>query len=423
MTSPRFIATGMGPVVAVLLCMWTARAQGGWLEPSSGGRDAAAGSAATASEAWPSGEEPATERLLVFVGTYTRGESKGIYVYRMDLASGKLTPAGVGPEIANPSFLAVHPSSRFLYAVNEVGNFAGEKSGAVSAFSIDRKTGRLTLLNQQPSGGAGPCHLVVDSAGKNVLAANYGGGSVAVLPVRDDGRLASPTAFVQHEGSSVNPRRQRGPHAHAIVLDAANRFALAADLGLDKILVYRFDGAKGTLVPNDVPSASVAPGSGPRHFAFHPGGRYAYVINELSSTVTAFRYNARRGTLETFQTVSTLPEGFQGDNTTAEVMVSRCGKFLYGSNRGHDSIVIFAIDQQSGRLTLVGHEPTQGETPRNFNIDPTGTYLLAANQGSDTLVVFRIDSDTGRLRPTGNVLSVPKPVCVEMIPAGVRDER
>jgi len=420
MTSRCFVTTGMGPVVVVLVCMWAARVQAALLGPSSGGTDAAAGSAATASEASTSGEERAVETLLVFVGTYTSGEGKGIYAYGMDLASGKLTAAGVASGIANPSFLAVHPSRRFLYAVNEVGDFAGEKSGAVSAFSIDRKTGRLTLLNQQPSGGAGPCHLVVDSAGRNVLVANYSGGSVAVLPVRDDGRLESPTAFVQHEGSSVNPRRQRGPHAHAIVLDAANRFAFAADLGLDKILVYRFDPAKGTLVPNDVPSASVDPGAGPRHLAFHPNGRYTYVINELSSTVTAFGYNARRGTLETLQTVSTLPEGFQGDNTTAEVMVSRCGKYLYGSNRGHDSIVIFAIDQQTGRLTLVGHEPTQGRTPRNFNIDPTGTYLLAANQGSDTLVVFRIDPDTGRLRPTGNVLSVPKPVCVEMIPVGAR---
>ena len=417
MTSQRFRATGMGPVVVILVCMSAARAEGGRFEPSSGGREDVTGSAATLPGALPSGEEPAVERLLVFVGTYTSGKSRGIYVYRMDLASGKLTSAGVASGIANPSFLAVHPGRRFLYAVNEVRDFAGEKSGAVSAFSIDEKTGRLTLLNQQPSGGAGPCHLVVDSTGRNVLAANYGGGSVTVIPVRDDGRLGSPTAFVQHQGSSVNPKRQRGPHAHAIVLDAANRFAFAADLGLDKILVYRFDPAKGTLVPNQVPSASVAPGSGPRHFAFHPNGRYAYVINELSSTVIAFGYNAERGTLKTLQTVSTLPEGFEGKSTTAEVVVSPSGQFLYGSNRGHDSIVIFAIDQQTGQLTLVGHEPTQGKSPRNFNIDPTGTYLLAANQGSDTVVVFRIDPNTGDLSPTGNVLSVPKPVCIEMIPA------
>jgi 6-phosphogluconolactonase len=256
----------------------------------------------------------------------------------------------------------------------------------------------------------------VDSQGKNVLVANYGGGTSAVLPIQPDGRLAAPSSIIQHSGSSVNPERQEGPHAHSINLDAGNRFAFTADLGLDKVLIYRFDGAKGTLAPNAPPSVSTAPGAGPRHFAFHPSGRYAYVINELDSTVTAFRYDGQSGTLTTLQAISTLPAGFSGDTTTAEVQVHPSGRFLYGSNRGHDSIAMFAIDPDTGRLTALGHQPTGGKTPRNFGIDPTGAYLLAANQDSDNLVLFRIE-ETGRLTSTGQAIQVPKPVCVKMIPA------
>jgi 6-phosphogluconolactonase len=250
-----------------------------------------------------------------------------------------------------------------------------------------------------------------------VLVANYGGGSVSVLPIQSDGRLGPATGFVQHEGSSVNPRRQERPHAHSMNLDAANRFAFAADLGLDKVLVYRFDANRGTIVPNDPPAATVAPGSGPRHFAFHPRGRNAYVINEMTSTVTAFRYDAGRGRLTELHTISTLPQGFTGNNSTAEVQVHPSGRFLYGSNRGHDSIAIFSIDSDTGRLTQVGHQPTGGRTPRNFGIDPTGVYLLAANQESSTVTVFRIDPRTGRLTPTGQTVNVPVPVCVKMMAA------
>ncbi len=354
----------------------------------------------------------------VYVGTYTGGKSKGIYLFHLDMASGKLTAVGLAAETTNPSFLAIHPGRRFLYAVNEIENFDGKKSGAVSAFAIDPETGHLTLLNRQPSGGAGPCHLVVDKQGKNVLVANYGSGSVAVLPIQADGRLGPPTSTIQHSGSSVNPQRQEGPHAHSINLDAANRHALAADLGLDKVFIYRFDADRGTLSPNDPPFAAVAPGAGPRHFAFHPNGRTAYVINEMGMTVTVFSYDAGTGALKTLQTISTLPEGAHGENySTAEVQVSPNGKFLYGSNRGHDSIAIFQIDPHTGLLTYVGNEPTQGKTPRNFGIDPTGTYLLAANQDSNTIVVFRIDPQTGRLTPTGNTAEVPMPVCVKMMPA------
>jgi 6-phosphogluconolactonase len=299
--------------------------------------------------------------------------------------------------------------------VGEVSDFAGKKSGGVSAFAIDASTGNLTLLNQQSSGGTGPCHLVVDKAGKNVLVANYGGGSVAVLPIQADGRLSEATCFIQHTGKSVNPRRQEAPHAHSINLDAANNFAFVADLGLDKVLVYRFDAAKGTLTPNDPPAASVAPGAGPRHFAFHPGGRYAYVINEMGNTVTAFNYDAQKGVLTEIQTLSTLPQGYTEVSHTAEVQVHPSGKFLYGSNRGHDSIAVYSIDQNTGRLTLVGISSTQGKTPRNFGIDPTGTFLLAANQDSDNIVVFRIDPQTGELKPTGQVVEVPRPVCVKFV--------
>jgi 6-phosphogluconolactonase len=356
-------------------------------------------------------------KLWVYVGTYTNAKSKGIYLFELDLASGQMTAKGLAGEAINPSFLAIHPSRKFLYAVGEMANFEGKRSGAVSAFAIDAANGWLKLLNQQPSVGAGPCHLIVDRDGKNVLVANYGGGSVAVLPVEADGRLRAASSVIQHTGKSVNPKRQEAPHAHSINLDAGNRFAVAADLGLDQLLVYRFDPAKGTLTPNDPPFAKVAPGAGPRHFAFHPGGRFAYVINELASTVTAFAYDPDRGELKELQTISTLPDGFKGNNSTAEVQVHPSGRFLYGSNRGHDSIAIFTIDPATGRLTAAGHQPTHGKTPRNFGIDPTGTYLLACNQHSDTISVFRIDPQTGRLKGTGQVIEAPTPVCVKMMPA------
>lgn len=351
--------------------------------------------------------------LRIYLGTYTSKASKGVYVGRLDLATGGLILEGVAGETKNPSFLALHPNRRFLYAVGEISDFAGKRSGAVSAFGIEPGSGRLQLLNQQSSGGTGPCHLVVDRSGHSVLVANYGGGSVSVLPIRDDGSLGPATAFVQHQGSSVDPRRQQGPHAHSINLDPGNRFAFVADLGLDKIMVYRFDAAAGTLAPNDPAWASVAPGSGPRHFAFHPNGQFAYVINEMKSTLTAFRYDASRGVLDEVQTVSSLPAGPVEGNSTAEVQVHPSGKFVYGSNRGHDSIAVFAVDATTGQLTLVEHESTQGKMPRNFGIDPTGQFLLACNQGSDTIVGFRIDQQTGALTPTGQKLDVSSPVCVK----------
>jgi 6-phosphogluconolactonase len=365
-------------------------------------------------------ESDQLEVFRVYVGTYTGGRgqdhSQGIYLLELDLRSGRLSSPRVAGASINPSFLAIHPSRKFLYAVNEVGEFKGRPSGAVSAFAIDPARGSLTLLNQQSSVGSGPCHLVVDQSGKNVLVANYGSGSVACLPIGADGRLKSESSFSQHHGSGSKPARQAGPHAHSINLDQAGRFAAVADLGLDKVFIYRFDESSGKLVPNRPSSVSIASGSGPRHFAFHPNRRFSYVINEMANTVTAFAFDAGEGSLASIQTIATLPEEFKGTSHTAEVQVHPSGKFLYGSNRGHDSIAIFAIDPETGKLTTIGFEPTQGKNPRNFAIDPTGAYLLAENGESNTIVVFSIDPQTGILRPTGQKVRVPKPVCIKMIP-------
>ncbi len=359
-------------------------------------------------------EEPAS--WVVYIGTLMRGENLGIYRSVLDATDGSLSEPELAAETTNPSFLAIHPSRRFLYAVGEAGLFEGKPVGGVVAFAIDADTGMLTKLNAQSSEGRGPCHLVVDDAGRNVLVANYGGGSVAVLPIGPDGRLQPASAFVQHEGSSVNSRRQTAPHAHSINLDPANRFAFVADLGLDQVRVYQFSSDAGTLRPHDPPFAKVAPGAGPRHFAFHPSGRFAYVINELDCTITAFAYDAGKGRLHTLLSVTTLPADFDGDNTTAEIVAHPSGKFVYGSNRGHDSIAGFRIDQETGRLTPIGHTLTGGQTPRNFAIDPVGRFLLAQNQASDSVVVFRIDPGTGALEPTGSRITVPSPVCIRMMP-------
>ena len=355
-------------------------------------------------------------QTLVYIGTYTGAKSQGIYLARLDSATGVLSRQELAAETINPSFLAVHPNRRFLYAVNEVSNPVGKSGPAVVAFGIAAATGKLSLLNAQPTGGAAPCHLVVDQAGQNVLVANYDGGSLTVLPIAADGRLGPATACIQHHGASVNPHRQTAPHAHGIALDPANRFAVCADLGLDKLLSYHFDPQHGTLTPNDPPAVSLRPGSGPRHFVFHPTGRFGYAINELTSTITMFTCDARRGTLAESQTVTTLPDDFKGTNYPSEIVVQPQGKFLYGANRGHDSLVVFAINNQTGWLTLIEHQSTGGKNPRHFGIDPTGKFLLVANQNSDSLVVFRRDPQSGRLAATGPVTTVGAPTCVEFVP-------
>ena len=361
-----------------------------------------------------SAQEPTA--WTIYIGTYSRGEGGGIYRAVLDATNGTLGEPELAAETPNPSFLAIHPNRKFLYAIGEASVIDGKPEGGVVAFAIDRETGNLTRLNAQSSGGRGPCHLMVDNAGRNVLVANYGGGSAAVLPIAPDGRLQPASSLVQHEGSSVDPRRQTAPHAHSINLDPANRFAFVADLGLDQVVIYQFSSEAGTLTPHAPPFAKVAPGAGPRHFAFHPTGRFAYVINELDSTLTAFTYDAQQGRLTTLQTVSTLPAGFEGSNTTAEVVVHPSGNFVYGSNRGHDSLACYRIDPQTGKLALVGHTPTGGETPRNFAIDPAGRFVLAENQPSNSVVVFRVDPETGALAPTGSQITVPAPVCIRMMP-------
>ena len=356
-----------------------------------------------------------SEEIRVYIGTYTHGESEGIYVYRLDLSSGTLEFESKATGVDSPTFLALHPEHRYLYAVNAVREVDGKPNGRVSAFRINPDTGELTFLNHQLSGGPGPCHLSVDSAGRYVLVANYAGGSVAMLPIQADGSLGEASDFVQHAGSSINPDRQEGPHAHSINIDPANRYAFAPDLGIDKIMIYELDLIHGKFKPNSQPWVPVHAGAGPRHFDFHPNGQCAYAINELDSTMTAFRYDSSRGVLTEIESVTTLPDDFDGTSHCADVHVSPSGKFVYGSNRGHDSIVIFAIDQHTGQLTIVGHESTQGEIPRNFAIDPTGTLLLAANQMSNTAITFWIDSETGELNPTGQVAEVPTPVCLKPI--------
>lgn len=355
------------------------------------------------------------EMPRVYFGTYTDTTSKGIYVGQFDPAQGRVSGVELAAAAARPSFLAIHPHRPLMYAVGEVADFQGKKSGVVRAFAIEA-SGKLRLLNEQPSGGAGPCHVSVEPGGRCVLVANYGGGSVASLPIEADGRLAPAGSVIQHRGSGPNRQRQQGPHAHSINVDPTGRFALAADLGCDKVFVYRLDAAAGRLTSHDPPAVELAPGAGPRHLAFHPNGRFAYVINELDSTVTTLAYDAAAGRLKVVASVSTLPPSFSGTNTTADVHVHPSGKFLYGSNRGHDSIAVFAI-ADDGTLRPLAHESTRGRTPRNFALDPTGQYLLAANQDSDTVVVFRIDTQTGLLTLVGQPVALPRPVCIRFVPS------
>jgi 6-phosphogluconolactonase len=358
--------------------------------------------------------EAGSDSVIMYVGTYTpKGE--GIYVFGFNLKSVEFTKIETVTGLQNPSFVALHPTGRFLYTVNEVQDFEGQKSGAVTGFLVDQSSGKLKRLNQKSSGGMGPCFVSVAHDGKHILVANYGSGSVAVLSLDENGLLGKITGFAQHEGSSIDPRRQASPHAHSIRTDPANQYALAADLGLDKILVYKYDAASGSLTPNQVPWAESVPGSGPRHMAFRPDGRYLYVADELTSAVSVFRYEPSDGTLQPSQTVSMLPEDFEERNSAAEILVHPSGKVVYASNRGHDSIAVFKADSETGRLSPIQHASTRGNSPRNFGIDPTGQYLVAANQRSDNLVVFKIDAETGELQFTGKELLIPSPVCIRFL--------
>jgi 6-phosphogluconolactonase len=370
-------------------------------------------------------QEPAAvgaSDTLVYVGTYTGGKSnsQGIYAFKMAPGSTALVPLGLAAETVSPSFIEIDPARGLLFAVNEVDEYDGKPTGSVSAFSIDRQTGKLTLINRQPTEGKAPCHLALDKSGRVLVVANYTSGTVTMLPVASDGRLGTPTAVIQHTGSSVNAKRQSGPHAHCTTFDPAHRLLFACDLGLDKVMIYRPDADNGTLTAHSPAFATVPPGSGPRHMEFRPDGRFAYVLNEMTSTVTTFAYDAKAGALTERQTVSALPASFSGSSSGAEIAVHPSGKFVYSSNRGHNSVSLFRVDPANGTLTFVEARETGGSTPRNFAIDPTGGYLFAANQGSGTLLVFTIDQATGLLKPAGEPVAVPTPVCVRFLPPRVR---
>jgi 6-phosphogluconolactonase len=353
----------------------------------------------------------------VYIGTYTEHGSQGIYVCQFDPSNGSLSTPELAAVTADPSFLAVAPSRRFLYTINETDHFNGQPTGGVSAFSIDRATSKLTLLNQVSSLAAGPAYITLDQTARYVLVANYDEGSVAVYRILPDGKIGDSTTFLRHMGSSVDPERQQGPHAHSIALSPDNRFAIVADLGLDELLVYPFDASNGTLGAPRV--IKTDPGVGPRHLTLADSGRFVYVINEMRSSLTVYSYHASGGAMAPVQNISTLPSSFHGKNTAAEVVLHPSGNFLYASNRGDDnSIAVFAVDHAKGTLTLVEFVPTGGRTPRNFAIDPSGQWLVAANQDSNNIVTFRINTKSGRLTPAGQSIEVNSPTMVDFVPLG-----
>jgi 6-phosphogluconolactonase len=377
------------------------------------------GTSARAADAAGAGAEGGTMRI--YVGTIPGGQSKskGIYMVQFDPRTGALSRPELAAEAPRPSFVAIHPSKKFLYATDETADGSGKRGGGVGAFAIDADTGKLSPINKQPSGGAGPCYVAVDKTGRLLLTANYGSGSVAALPINaDDGRLAPPSSTYQDTGTGPDASRQTGPHAHSFNFDPSDRFALACDLGIDKVFVYRVDDVEhGKLTANDPPFATTPPGGGPRHLTFDPSGKFVYVNNEMGGSITVFAWDGERGALKELQTVPTLPADFKTLNTTAEVRVHPSGKFVYCSNRGHDSIAVFARDESTGKLTPRGYVGTQGKTPRNFTFDPSAKFLIAANQGTDNIVSYTIDQETGALTPTGLSVEVATPVCLRFFDA------
>ena len=344
--------------------------------------------------------------LLLFVGTYTTKTSEGIYGYRFNPKTGDFAPVSIAKGIKNPSFLAISLNQRFLYAVEGRGEL-------VRAFSIDKSLGNLTLLNAQPSGGSNPVHLEVDKTNKWLIVGNYGSGNLSVLPINADGSLGKATQTIQHEGKSINPERQDKPYVHSINIAPNNQDVFVPDLGMDKIMAYKLNAQTGQLSAGNPPFVA-APGAGPRHFTFHPSGKFAYVIQELNATITGFDY--KNGQLTAIQTVKTLPNDYAGPKSCADIHISPDGKFLYGSNRGHESLVIFSINPKTGQLTLVGHQNVLGKIPRNFAIDPTGNFVLVANQDTDNVVIFKRDKKTGKLTATGQEMKVSMPVCLKFMP-------
>ncbi len=360
---------------------------------------------------------PAAAETLVYLGTYTGGESKGIYRSTLDETTGELSDPVLAAELENPSFFVVSPDQNYLFAVSENGNFKGEEGGGVSSFAIG-EDGGLTLISQVNSGGGAPCHISTDPQGKCLLVANYMGGSISSYQIFADGKLVSPAAggFIQHEGQGAQLPRQASPHAHSVNVDPIGKRAYVADLGLDKVLIYKLDAAAGTIVPNDPPFLKLPDATGPRHFSFHPSGKWAYTNLEMSLQVAALSHDAKTGALAVLEIESTVPEGTERKgNSTAECLVHPTGKWVYVSNRGHNSIAAFAIDQKTGKLDFIERESTQGKTPRNFGIDPSGKFLIAGNQGSGNVVVLKINQDTGSLDPSGHEIEVPAAVCIRFL--------
>lgn len=354
---------------------------------------------------------------FAYIGTATYGgiPTKLVYLCKFDTETGQISSVGPIAETVNPGFLAVSPDQRYLYVENEVAQFRGAKGGGISSFLIDQRSGKLRLLNEVSSGGAGPAHLTIDRSGRYVLVANYHSGSVAVFPREKDGRLGDVLTVAQATGSSVHPVRQRSPHPHAVYLAPNNRFVLVPDLGLDQVLVYRFDSATGHLEPSDPPFATVEPGAGPRHLTFSPDQRFAYVLNEMQSSITVFAYDAMAGKLQALETISILPAGFDGENFTAELQMSKSGKILYASNRGADTLAVLSVCCNTGKLTLLEQVSCGGKTPRYFSIDPSGSYVLVANQDSHNIRVLRIEQQTGQLTMTDQAVEVPSPVCIAFV--------
>lgn len=352
---------------------------------------------------------------LVYVGTYTGNGSDGIYAYRFNPAKGELNSIGLVAKTDNPSFIAIDSAGQFLYAVNELDLFQNGPAGAISVFSINKESGQLKFLQQTSSLGAAPAHLSLDRSGRYLLVANYNGGNVAVFPIGSDGLLGRQTSLIQDSGSSVNPDRQAGPHAHFIHATIDNKFVMTADLGIDKVLIHRFDANTGLLTPADSGYVKLEPGSGPRHIAFSPSGKFIYVLNELTSTITTFLYEAETGKMQMKMTLSTLPKNFAGNNSAAEIVVDTKGKFLYVSNRGNNTIAHFSVNSDDGSLKPIEWISSGGKTPRNFEIDPTGQWLFAANQGSDNITLFRIDKVTGRLNQISDSTKLNSPVCIRFL--------
>lgn len=361
----------------------------------------------------------AGENFLVYFGTNTNAKngSKGVYVSRFNTATGELTEPQLAVEAGNPGFLAIHPSKKYLYACGDVTSADGKKAGGISAFGIDSKSGKLTLINQAATTGAGPCHVSVDKTGKVATISNYGSGSISSYAIKEDGSVSPEVSFFQHEGSGADPKRQAGPHAHSVNFSPDNRFAFACDLGLDKVLIYKVDTSSGKLTPNEPPFAKTPAGGGPRHLAFHPSGKFVFVNNEMGMSETVFAYDAEKGALTEVETVSTLPEADRGMKglSTAESVAHPNGRVVYVSNRTHDTIAVFACDPATGKLTLLQNVPVEGKIPRNICLDPTGKWLIAAHQDSATAALFKVDQDSGKLTFTGTKVNVPGSICVRFL--------